>query len=170
MKRNESLINIWTYTYESKQLPWNLLKWDVLCFKISIMYLITMLCNLKGRHYVINHMINTFQIKFCKKLCVKVSVQENSLTDLFLHELPYNWSYFRKLNDTFGTCGRPHVGWQIDPFGHSREMASVLSRMGYDGLFFARLDYQDRSNRLRSNTTEMIWQGSPNLGKSFIMW
>jgi lysosomal alpha-mannosidase len=38
--------------------------------------------------------------------------------------------------------------------------------MGYDGLFFARLDYQDRSNRLLSKTTEMIWEGSPNLGKS----
>jgi lysosomal alpha-mannosidase len=47
-------------------------------------------------------------------------------------------------------------------------MASILSRMGYDGLFFARLDYQDKSERLRQNTTEIIWQGSPNLGKSFI--
>ena len=46
-------------------------------------------------------------------------------------------------------------------------MASIFSRMGYDGLFFARLDYQDKANRLRLNTTEMIWQGSPNLGKSF---
>jgi hypothetical protein len=47
-------------------------------------------------------------------------------------------------------------------------MASTFSRMGYDGLFFARLDYQDKAERLRSNTTELIWQGSPNLGKSFI--
>jgi lysosomal alpha-mannosidase len=46
-------------------------------------------------------------------------------------------------------------------------MASIFTRMGYDGLFFARLDYQDKANRLRLNTTEMIWQGSPNLGKSF---
>jgi lysosomal alpha-mannosidase len=46
-------------------------------------------------------------------------------------------------------------------------MASIFSRMGYDGLFFARLDYQDKANRLRLNTTEIIWQGSPNLGKSF---
>jgi hypothetical protein len=46
-------------------------------------------------------------------------------------------------------------------------MASILSRMGYDGLFFGRVDYQDKANRLRLKTTEIIWQGSPNLGKSF---
>jgi lysosomal alpha-mannosidase len=103
-----------------------------------------------------------------KELCENVSVHENSLTSLFSHGLPQHCSYFRKLNDTFGTCGRPHVGWQIDPFGHSREMASILSRMGYDGLFFGRLDYQDKSNRLRTKTMEIIWQGSSNLGKSFV--
>jgi lysosomal alpha-mannosidase len=47
-------------------------------------------------------------------------------------------------------------------------MASILSRMGYDGLFFARLDYQDKNERLRQKTTEIVWEGSPNLGKSFI--
>jgi len=40
--------------------------------------------------------------------------------------------------------------------------------MGYDGLFFARLDFQDRFQRLYYKTTEMIWQGSPNLGEGVI--
>lgn len=74
---------------------------------------------------------------------------------------------FRKLNDTFGTCGQPKVGWQIDPFGHSRETASIMAQLGFDGLFFARLDYQDKDVRLKAKTMEMIWEGSQSLGMSF---
>ncbi|XP_030388139.1 lysosomal alpha-mannosidase-like [Scaptodrosophila lebanonensis] len=72
----------------------------------------------------------------------------------------------RRLNDTFGECGRPRVGWQIDPFGHSREMASMLAHMGFDGMFFGRLDFQDKENRLKTKTAEMIWHGSANQGES----
>ncbi|KAK3085809.1 hypothetical protein FSP39_008930 [Pinctada imbricata] len=72
---------------------------------------------------------------------------------------------FEFLRDNFGECGRPRVAWQIDPFGHSREHASLFARMGFDGLFFGRLDYQDKEERMKTKTMEMIWQGSPkNLG------
>ncbi|VVC31552.1 Hypothetical protein CINCED_3A003390 [Cinara cedri] len=77
----------------------------------------------------------------------------------------FTWG-LRKLNDTFGECGRPHIGWQIDPFGHSRQMATLFSQFGYDGLFFGRLDYEDKGQRLSKKTAEMIWQSSPNLGSS----
>ncbi|KAB0404857.1 hypothetical protein E2I00_001647, partial [Balaenoptera physalus] len=57
----------------------------------------------------------------------------------------------RFLEDTFGSDGRPRVAWHIDPFGHSREQASLFAqaaeRMGFDGFFFGRLDYQDKSAR-----------------------
>ena len=36
--------------------------------------------------------------------------------------------------------------------------------MGYDGLFFGRLDYQDKNNRLLNKNAEMVWHGSANLG------
>ncbi|XP_045601316.2 lysosomal alpha-mannosidase isoform X1 [Procambarus clarkii] len=71
-----------------------------------------------------------------------------------------------KLNTTFGEEARPTVAWQIDPFGHSREQASLFAQMGFDGLFFGRLDHDDKSTRWAEKTMEMVWQGSQNLGKS----
>lgn len=35
------------------------------------------------------------------------------------------------LNQTFGKCGRPKVAWQIDPFGHSREQASIFAQVRF---------------------------------------
>ena len=71
---------------------------------------------------------------------------------------------FKFLKDNFGDCGRPHVGWQIDPFGHSREQASLFAQFGFDGLFFGRLDYQDKDARLKDKRMELMWFGSDNLG------
>ena len=53
------------------------------------------------------------------------------------------------LNETFGECGRPVVAWQIDPFGHAREQANLFAQMGFDGLFFGRLDYDDKKTRMK---------------------
>ncbi|CAF1668432.1 unnamed protein product [Rotaria magnacalcarata] len=69
------------------------------------------------------------------------------------------------LRDNFGECGRPKIGWQIDPFGHSREQASLLAQMGFDGLFFGRSDYEDYATRNRTKTMEMVWKASANLNK-----
>lgn len=33
------------------------------------------------------------------------------------------------LREEFGECGRPKVGWQLDPFGHSREQASISAQV-----------------------------------------
>lgn len=73
----------------------------------------------------------------------------------------------RKLNETFGKCGQPKIGWQIDPFGHSREMASIFAQLGFDGFLFGRLDYQDKALRLQTKTAEMVWAGSDSLGEYF---
>ena len=59
----------------------------------------------------------------------------------------------------FSECGRPRIAWQIDPFGHSREQANLFAEMGFDGLFFGRLDYADKEKRLKEKAMEMVWKG-----------
>ncbi|XP_071709988.1 alpha-mannosidase At3g26720 isoform X2 [Rutidosis leptorrhynchoides] len=62
---------------------------------------------------------------------------------------------------------KPRVGWQIDPFGHSSVQAYLLgAEVGFDSLFFARMDYQDREIRKSDKTLEFVWQGSKSLGSS----
>lgn len=47
----------------------------------------------------------------------------------------FSWG-LRFLNDTFGECAKPMIGWQIDPFGHSNTQAALFAKMGYDRIFF----------------------------------
>ncbi|KAF0765979.1 hypothetical protein AaE_002952, partial [Aphanomyces astaci] len=50
------------------------------------------------------------------------------------------------LLDEFGVI--PRIGWQVDPFGHSATQGSLLSSgIGFDALYFARMDYQDYAKR-----------------------
>jgi lysosomal alpha-mannosidase len=66
----------------------------------------------------------------------------------------------------FGECARPRSAWQIDPFGHSREQASLFAQFGFDGLFHGRIDYQDFDFRGDTKTREFLWQASENLGQA----
>lgn len=69
------------------------------------------------------------------------------------------------IKEEFGQ--KPRVGWQIDPFGHSAVQAYLLgAELGFDSLFFARIDYQDRAKRKNEKTLEVVWQGSKSLGSS----
>ncbi|KAK8540344.1 hypothetical protein V6N13_038897 [Hibiscus sabdariffa] len=61
----------------------------------------------------------------------------------------------------------PRIGWQIDPFGHSAVQAYLLSaEVGFDSLFFSRIDYQDRAKRKNEKSLEVVWRGSKSLGSS----
>ncbi|XP_057854517.2 alpha-mannosidase [Cryptomeria japonica] len=61
----------------------------------------------------------------------------------------------------------PRVGWQIDPFGHSAVQAYLLgAELGFDSLFFARIDYQDRAKRKDQKSLEVVWRGSKTFGSS----
>ncbi|KAF8118095.1 hypothetical protein N665_0006s0095 [Sinapis alba] len=61
----------------------------------------------------------------------------------------------------------PRIGWQIDPFGHSAVQAYLLgAEVGFDSVFFGRIDYQDREKRKGDKSLEVIWRGSKSLGSS----
>ena len=55
------------------------------------------------------------------------------------------------------------MGWQIDPFGHSRENARLFDWLGFDGLFFARNDFRDKDQRMINKTLDMIWKTGETL-------
>ncbi|XP_044269447.1 lysosomal alpha-mannosidase-like isoform X2 [Tribolium madens] len=85
----------------------------------------------------------------------EAAVNYQSTIDQFTYGL-------RLINETIGKCGIPRIGWQIDPFGHSREQASIFAQLGYDGVFLARIDYNDRDQRISDKNMEVIWRGSAN--------
>lgn len=52
----------------------------------------------------------------------------------------------------------PTVGWQIDPFGHSKTQATLFSsKTGFNSLYFGRIDYQDLHRRWSSRDCEGLW-------------
>jgi len=52
----------------------------------------------------------------------------------------------------------PTVGWQLDPFGHSSTQSSIMTyKMGFDALYFGRIDYQDLELRHATKECEGLW-------------
>ena len=66
------------------------------------------------------------------------------------------------LRDEFGCAARPHAAWQIDTFGHTRGQAEVFANMGYDSVFFARLDREELAQRNEQMKSEVMWKGNLN--------
>jgi hypothetical protein len=65
----------------------------------------------------------------------------------------------------------PKVGWQLDPFGHSATQASVMSyKMGFDALYFGRIDYQDLGKRQLTGECEGFWNASTSWKDSTVFW
>ena len=62
----------------------------------------------------------------------------------------------------------PTVGWQLDPFGHAATQAGLLTAgVGFDALYFGRIDYQDLRLRQDRAACEGLWQTSSVLPPVF---
>ncbi|XP_002133317.3 lysosomal alpha-mannosidase-like [Drosophila pseudoobscura] len=108
---------------------------------------------------VVNRLVNEGRLVFTGGAWTmndEAAVNYQSVIDQFTVGLKF-------LDEAFGICARPHVGWQIDAFGHSREQASMFAQMGFDGQFFARMDHRDKSKRADNLGLEMIWNASESL-------
>ncbi|XP_052852729.1 lysosomal alpha-mannosidase-like [Drosophila gunungcola] len=109
---------------------------------------------------IVKKLVNEGRLQFTNgawSMNDEAAVNYQSVIDQFTVGLKF-------LDDTFGVCGRPRVGWQIDPFGHSREQASLYAQMGYDGEFFSRMDHNDKGRRMNDLALEMVWDASESLG------
>ncbi|CAF3219791.1 unnamed protein product [Rotaria socialis] len=69
---------------------------------------------------------------------------------------------FRFVKDELRICSQPAVAWQLDLFGHGREINSLFAQMGYDAILFGRLDYQEKEQRTIEKTLQMIWKVNEN--------
>lgn len=47
------------------------------------------------------------------------------------------------LSKEFGVT--PKIGWDLDTFGHSDTNTRLFAEMGFEAMFFSRIEYQERN-------------------------
>ena len=61
-------------------------------------------------------------------------------------------------------CTCTHIVHTHNAHAHGANI--IFLQMGFDGLFFSRVDYDDKVQRLNDKTMEMVWRPSRSLGKA----
>lgn len=51
----------------------------------------------------------------------------------------------------------PKVGWQVDPFGHSLTQGVISKEIGFQGMFFQRMNYVEKEVRFQDGTRIFNW-------------
>jgi alpha-mannosidase len=66
------------------------------------------------------------------------------------------------LDKEFGV--KPEIGWDIDTFGHSDTNTRLFAEMGFDAMFFSRLDHNDKDWRgdKKEKALTFLWRPSTN--------
>ena len=60
------------------------------------------------------------------------------------------------LRNEFGFV--PRIGWNIDAFGHSTANARLFADFGFDAMFFARLDMEDKAEKVKDRAMDFLWR------------
>lgn len=60
------------------------------------------------------------------------------------------------LKQEFGIA--PKIGWDIDTFGHSHTNTRIFAELGYDAMFFSRLDYAEKDKRNANQSMNFLWR------------
>ncbi|GAB4848626.1 hypothetical protein Ancab_003333 [Ancistrocladus abbreviatus] len=109
----------------------------------------------------VKELVNTGQLEFINGgMCM-----HDEATPHYIDLIDQTTLGHQFIKNEFGQI--PRVGWQIDPFGHSAVQAYLLgAELGFDSLYFARIDYQDRAKRKDQKTLEVVWRGSKSLGST----
>jgi alpha-mannosidase len=57
---------------------------------------------------------------------------------------------------------KPKIGWDLDTFGHSDTNTRLYAEMGFDAMFFSRIEYQERKKYSEKENQHMkfIWRPS----------
>jgi len=55
---------------------------------------------------------------------------------------------------------KPKIAWHCDPFGHSAVTPELFAKMGYEALFFSRVNDDEKAWRKENKLMEFLWQPS----------
>ena len=90
-------------------------------------------------------------------------VQHDEATVEYYNAMENLEAGIRFLATNFGV--RPHVGWQLDAFGHSAVTPTLLEQYGYDTLFITRVGTQVKDNLRENGHLRFIWKGHDDQNK-----
>ena len=51
----------------------------------------------------------------------------------------------------------PRIAWLLDSFGHSAGNARLYADIGYEAVFFARMDRPEIKSRFKNKELDFIW-------------
>ena len=64
----------------------------------------------------------------------------------------------RFLMEEVGVEKQPQISWQVDSFGVSKGYARLARDLGFDAMFFTRMDTQEKKQKVHDKNKISIWR------------